>query len=130
MENRSNPKLKVGLLLHSLEQPSWVCRMTEVIQQSDYAEVRLVVSCQSAGEAPRSLPARAARSWRGLVENAYRYTEQRIFPHIPDASVPGDLRQILPKVPNVKASLRQATAAAALDPADVAQVRTTVWMSL
>jgi len=43
MPDMSKKKLRLGLLLDSYEVPSWIYLMLKKIQNSDYAEINLIV---------------------------------------------------------------------------------------
>jgi hypothetical protein len=98
------PRLKVGLLVDSFDQPAWVASLIDDITSSDVASVALVVRNAAPSEAPprRTLGARA-RQWirnRHLLLYAlYERIDARKFgePNDPLANV--DVAQRLDGVP-------------------------------
>ncbi len=69
------PKLRVGLMLDSLELEAWQLRMIEQIQQGDYAEICLLILNGSPAE-KRSFAKRLFSGWESRLFRLYVKTER------------------------------------------------------
>lgn len=69
------PKLRVGLMLDSLELEAWQVRMIEQIQQGDYAEICLLILNGSPAE-KRSFAKRLFSGWDSRLFRLYVKTER------------------------------------------------------
>jgi len=78
-------KLRIGLLLDEVELPAWAYRMVEIIKQSDYAEISLVVQNAVPCEQGRLTLAskivskmRSGRLWSEIIRKILSALEQCI----------------------------------------------------
>ena len=85
-------KLKVGLLINSKKIPAWAYRMIELIKESEYAEI--VVLIQNAEEPS---PNNFKKYWQKksyFLYNLYRNLDRKIFKISPDAFTRKDIRKV------------------------------------
>lgn len=101
-------KLRVGLLVDSLVLPRWVARVVREIQDSDVAEVSLVIQRQAPADVVRSanLVARVWRKRRQLLPALFNRLDARLFGVANDPFEPTDLSAELDAVPVVRLTPR------------------------
>ena len=110
-------KLKVGLLLDGIELAAWQRRMIEIIHQSSYAEISLIVQNTLPVEDHRStLTGKVAAKfasgqlWAATVRKVLTAVEKRLvdkFVHLPDASKRVDCTQLLAGIECIKVHPRR-----------------------
>lgn len=110
-------KLKVGLLLDETVLAAWQRRMIEIIQQSDYAEISLVVRNTNPVVGPqptfiRKVAAKltSGRLWSAIVRKILTIVERRLVDkpgHLPDASRKIDCAHIFAGIETLTVSPRR-----------------------
>ncbi len=98
-------KLRIGLLLDEMELPVWGYRMIEIIKQSDYAEISLVVqNTVPSEEGPLALSSkivskiRPGQLWSAVIRKILIALEQRVVNrrhHLPNAIETIDAKELL-----------------------------------
>ncbi len=112
-----NSKLKIGLLVDEMELSAWKYRMLEIIQQSDYAEITLIVqNSPPAEQRTQSVASRVATKfasgqlWNAIVRKVLTIGEQLLVDkpgQLPDASREIDSRQLLAGIEIIKVHPRR-----------------------
>ena len=123
-------KLRIGLLLSSVEVTAWVVRMVDRIQRSHYAEIVLLVidSTPQPGPAPR-WPVRLLRepraTWQQLMLRGTAALHQRVEarPELPDAFAPVDLSPLVPSAKRLEVRPERTQWSDRLSAADVQAIR-------
>lgn len=100
-ENYLNKKLRIGLLVDSFDMPNWVYAMLRKIQESDYAEIKLVVS-NAMPQVKKKLFSKIIDGWNYLLYIAYYELENKIIKLMPDAFEAKDAKTILADIPDIK----------------------------
>lgn len=110
-------KLKVGLLLDGMELAAWQRRMIEIIQQSSYAEISLIVHNTMPSESSRpTLTGKVAAKfasgqlWTAMLRKILATVERRLvdrFSFVPDASKRVDCTQLLKDIECIKVHPRR-----------------------
>jgi hypothetical protein len=115
-------KLRVGLLLDSLELAAWEARTVEKIVTSAYAELALVIV--TAPERRPDAPHRriVTRAVRALLCRAYAYWEAR-YPCEPDAFATRDVGDLVRDVPVLRARAEYGGVSPGWSPADLDCIR-------
>ncbi len=98
MSDEKTSKLRVGLLLNSMELPAWALGLARTIQQSSYARVELAV-VRKPPAAPPKRPLLARRPWEGLLYRVICAADDRRKPPTTDAFAPCDASELLSGVP-------------------------------
>ena len=98
-------KLKIGLLVDEMALSAWKYRMLEIIQQSDYAEITLIVQNSPPTEQRQQSVAGKVASkfasrqlWNAIIRKVLTIGEQLLVDkpgQLPDASREIDSRQLL-----------------------------------
>jgi hypothetical protein len=86
-------KLKIGLLLDDYTVPAWIYQMIHSIQNSDYAEVTLIV--RNLANFDEGWLKKLRRQYRHVFYKCYRILENLVFKPDPDAFELKDLRPFL-----------------------------------
>src|SRR5256885_9195871 len=113
MQNR---KLRIGLLLDGIEVAAWEHRMIEIIRQSDYAEISLIVQntlpaerrLTPAGQLARKI--RSGQFWTTVIRLALTTLERLLIGKpgsLPDASKQVDGKELLAGVDVIKVNPRR-----------------------
>ena len=92
------PKLRIGIMIDSLQVPAYFACAVRNILASGCATFELIVVNKIA-PAPRSLVSKLSHLWRGLIFGLYFRADKAIFSPQPNALEPVDVRSILPSVP-------------------------------
>ncbi len=110
-------KLRIGLLLDGTELAAWAYRMVQIIKQSDYAEISLIVQNTLPAEEPRLTLASkiastigAGRVWTTVIQLALTTLERRLIGKpgsLPDASKQVDGKELLAGVEVIKVNPRR-----------------------
>ena len=110
-------KLKIGLLVDEMELSAWKYRMLEIIQQSDYAEIALIVqNSPPAEQQPQSVAGKVATKfasgqlWSAIVRKVLTIGEKFLVDkpgQLPDASREIDSRQLLAGIEIIKVHPRR-----------------------
>ena len=110
-------KLKIGLLVDEMALSAWKYRMLEIIQQSDYAEITLIVqNSPPAEQRPQSVAGKVATKfasgqlWNAIVRKVLTIGEQLLVDkpgQLPDASREIDSRQLLAGIEIIKVHPRR-----------------------
>lgn len=100
----ANAPLRVGLLLNSVRQPAWVCRIVDDVIAAPHAELALVI--ENAGPTEET-DTRTSREKlrdhrRQLLYILYRKLDSRLFRPRPDAFATEDLTERLVGVPVIR----------------------------
>ncbi|MBI2825162.1 MAG: hypothetical protein HYX69_10790 [Planctomycetia bacterium] len=116
-------KLRVGLMVSSLETPAWAKVMLERIRASAYADIVLVVRDASPQRPRASLWRRLVAQRRHLLYAAYRRLDARLFPVRRDAFASCDLSALLADVPVMDAVPRRTRHSDYFSDDDLAAIR-------
>src|SRR5258705_2768782 len=110
-------KLRIGLLLDGTEIAAWAFRMIEIIRQSDYAEISLIVQNTLPAEKRRhslvnktTRALRSGRFWSAVIRKLLLSVERWLVNkpgHLPDASKPVDGTKLLAGVEVIKVNPRR-----------------------
>ncbi len=110
-------KLKIGLLVDEMALSAWKYRMLEIIQQSDYAEITLIVqNSPPAEQRQQSVAGKVASKfasgqlWNAIVRKVLTIGEQLLVDkpgQLPDASREIDSRQLLAGIEIIKVHPRR-----------------------
>ena len=110
-------KLKIGLLVDEMELSAWKYRMLEIIQQSDYAEIALIVQNSPPREQPQQSVAGKVASkfvsgklWNAIFHKMLTIGEKFLVDkpgQLPDASKEIDSRQLLAGIEIIKVHPRR-----------------------
>lgn len=110
-------KLRIGLLLDGADVAPWVYRMIEIIRQSGYAEISLVVqNTVPSEEGPLTLSSkivskiRSGRLWSAVIHKILIALEQCIVNrrrHLPNAVETIDAKELLAGVEVIKVNPRR-----------------------
>jgi hypothetical protein len=122
LDRAGSLRLRVGLLLDSLEGPAWQHRMIQKIVQSSCAELSSVLLLHIPRDATvtRGSPGMALRR---LLDRAYDYWERR-YPCDPDACTPTDLTPLLAGIPVAHAYRGRDESLPHFEPAQIAYLKT------
>jgi hypothetical protein len=85
-------RLRIGLLLDGTEIAAWAYRMVEIIQQSDYAQIALIVRNDAAAQEPPERADRAAG--RGFLAALEKFLVGKPG-QLPDAFARMDVRKLI-----------------------------------
>ena len=127
-DSPGRPRLKVGLLLDSFDQPAWVAALIDDITSSEVARVSLVVRNAAPHEAPpsRTFGARV-RQWvrnrRVLLYALYERMDARKFGEANDPLANVNVTDRLLGVPTIEVVPRQTKYSDYFDDADVQRIR-------
>ena len=110
-------KLKIGLLVDEMALSAWKYRMLEIIQQSDYAEITLIVqNSPPAEQRQQSVAGKVATKfatgqlWNALIRKVLTIGEKFLVDkpgQLPDASKEIDSRQLLAGIEIIKVHPRR-----------------------
>ena len=100
-------KIKVGLLMDSFAQPAWVYRMLSLIQQSEYAEISLVILNDAPPASHKGAVKKFTDNYDSLLFVGYRALENTLFKPQPNAFKNYDTNDLLSGIPVIKAIPRQ-----------------------
>ena len=123
------PKLRVGLLLNSLEFDAWAYRMVEIIRHSGYAEIVLIVLNTGPAEAAKKgLAARigSGRLWSGGIRRLLLALERFLVDRtseIPNAFARIDGTALLGGVETIRVHPRRTRYSDYIEGDDLAAVR-------
>jgi hypothetical protein len=99
-------KLRIGILIDSVQQPAWVRTMLERIAHSDHAELSLVV--QNEASRPRlGLLGKLRTHHRIFMYLLLERLEARLFRLEPDAFAMGSIEALIEGLPRIGVSPRQ-----------------------
>ena len=115
--------LRVGLLVDTLQLPAWVRQIIADIQASQYARIVLVVQKDGPRRAPASLAHRIWRSRSRLAYLAYRWIDDRVFRHSPDAFAGDDAAALLANAALMPVTVRETRFCDYVSEEDVARIR-------
>ncbi len=101
------PKIKIGLLIDSFDQPAWVHRMLSIIQGSDYAEISLVILNDAPAPPAKGVVKKFTDNYDSLLFVGYRILEDLLFKPQPDAFKNCDTTDLLNRIPLIKVIPRQ-----------------------
>lgn len=90
-------KLKIGLLVESMEIPNWVYHMLERIKRENYAEISLIIR-RNSPESSKPKGSKLSRIWqkRSLIGYVlHRKLEEKLFKVSPDAFEFKNLEEIV-----------------------------------
>ncbi len=123
MSESSVRKLRIGLLVDSLQQPAWVAKMLDLIARSDYAEICLIVQ----NATPISVQgSRFRRLWRTRANLLFRVFEklERSFLNLEhDAFVPTSISIFLNHSLVERVTPRQTKFSDYVEPRDLTKLR-------
>jgi hypothetical protein len=100
-------KLKIGLLLDSLQQPAWVRRMLQRIAISDYAEISLIVLNSPVAKKRKGFLTRVLENRSFLFYTVFEKFEKRFTSCEPDAFASEDVGSLVASVPMLKVTPRR-----------------------
>ena len=110
-------KLRIGLLLNGTELAAWAYRMIEIIKDSDYAEISLIVeNTLPAGKRRLTLVSqiaskiRSGQFWTTVIRLIVTALERRLIGkpgHLPNASKPVDGKGVLAGIEVIKVHPRR-----------------------
>jgi hypothetical protein len=115
-------KLRLGILLDSYQVPAWAYAMLERIQQSDYAEIALLVINDTPAR-PKSIVSSLRNNHQHLLYIAYHKLDERLFRPKPDAFADRDLRDFLANVPCLRTLPRRTARSDRFTPEDVGRIK-------
>lgn len=101
-------KLRVGLLIDQNNVPLWVCKMIQLIIESDHSEISLIIKNKSR-PVHRSFHKRLYRSFRYLLFALYVRIDRKFFKLYPNAFENCDLSNLIGSVETIEV-LPQSTA--------------------
>jgi hypothetical protein len=118
-------KLRIGLLMDSLNVPAWTCALIENVLRLNCARVVLVVLNDGESRRPRqeSWLSRQIQARKTLLYNLYWLMEERLFKCSPDASEPKDVSVLLAGIPLIKVRPRRTSHSDYFEDRDVEAVR-------
>jgi len=125
-------KLRVGLLLDGTEVAAWACRMIEVIRQSDYAGISLVVQVNGAPREPSSPvsgmadPVSSPAPWSAAVRKLLAATERFLVGkpgQLPNAFAGVDVKELTTGIDVVKMRPRRHQGSDLIEGDDLAHIR-------
>lgn len=117
-------KLKIGVLLDSENIPAWAFSMLKKIQQSDYAEITLVVVNGAFNpSSSQSYFGRILKNWQKFLYKAYIEFESTLFKHRPNAFELKDASPLLADVPRVVVQPRQTQFSDYIEGSDLDSIR-------
>ncbi len=90
-EDSLNKKLRIGLFMDSFDVPHWAYVMLKKIQESDYAEIKLIV-----------FNSRITSNWDNLLYLTFCNLENKVFKSTPDAFEIKNAKSVLADVPHMK----------------------------
>jgi len=104
MEIVKKEKLRVGLLVDGFSAPAWVYSMIEKINNSNYAEIVLIVKKKPSNQQKESFATRLLKNFRHIAYIVYRKLEDKIFKPSPFAFTKMDLGKLVSQVPVLEVS--------------------------
>ena len=93
--------------MDSFAQPAWVCRMLSLIQQSEYAEISLVILNDAPPAPHKGAVKKFTDNYDSLLFVGYRALENKLFKPQPNAFKNQDTNNLLNGIPVIKAIPRQ-----------------------
>jgi hypothetical protein len=114
-------KLRIGLLMDTLVVPAWAYRMLEILAQSDYAEIKLVVLNQPA-RVKKSFGERLNNKLSYFLYESYRQIDKKRFKARQDAFEKMDAGTLLAGIPVVKVKPRQTRFSDYIEDSDIAEI--------
>lgn len=115
--------LRVGLLIDSLRQPTWVRTIVEDIQRSGFARVELIVENDDVDRPERGALRRVLKNRRRLAYVLYTRLDERLFRKQPDAFTEGSIEDLLVDVPRRRVTPVKKRFSDYFTDADVAAIR-------
>jgi hypothetical protein len=101
VEALSRAPLRVGILIDQYVQPSWIARIIDDIQKSDFAHVTLVIRNSTKPAPPPPFLKKLARWSKAGLYSTYTALDEKWFRIQPDPFEPVDLSATLEHVPSV-----------------------------
>ena len=115
----TSSKIRVGLLVDSLEAPAWHQLMLSKVQSSNFAEVVLIV-INNAASARRN---RKSPSLAYLLHTLYGMIDARLWRTSPDAFATRDLGGLLAGVPIITVNPKQTKFSDYIEDADIERIK-------
>ena len=106
MQDLNKKKLQLGILLNSYEVPSWIYTMLKKIQQSEYAEINLIIQNDSAYQKNR-LESRIKTDLEFMLYRFYKKLDEKYFPSNPNPFETKNIKKILGNLESLKISDRK-----------------------
>jgi hypothetical protein len=104
----ASPKLRIGLLVDSCIQPSWVYKVIKDIRDSGYAEIVLTVKNRAKSlHKGRSALRTVLENRRHILRKLYTEIDRRLFASDPDPFEPVDITSLLGSAPTLEITPRQ-----------------------
>jgi hypothetical protein len=129
----NNPKLRVGFLLDTWEVPAWAAEMLRQIQTSHYAEICLVVTCDSLETQPqprRSVWTRVKTNRDRLLELVVRRAADSVYrlfidrvQTLPSAETRESVQDLLRDVPHIEVKPLRKQWSDYIEPPDLASIQ-------
>jgi len=116
-------KIKVGLLMDSFMVPNWVHKLIERINDSNYAEVLLVVVNTAPSNQAHSRTWNIANNFDELLFSAYKKLENKIHPLPNDAFKLTDASKLLNTVPVLQATPIQKRFSDTFEASDIEKIK-------
>ena len=123
MTTSTRPPLRIGLLVSSMHQPAWVCRIVREVAASDYARIAVVIENALPDADFRSAAEKIREHRNELLYILYRKIDDRLFRPSPDAFATADIRQWIPDVPVLRVNPIQKRFSDYFTPEDLAAIR-------
>ena len=105
MEFNRKEKLRIGLLINRSIVDDWFFLMISKINNSDYAEIVLVVEKETPDIGGKSLFKKIKENYHLLAHITYRKLENLIFVPQPFAFAKKNLQKLIPQVPVLKVNV-------------------------
>jgi hypothetical protein len=99
--SKNNEKIRIGIMLNGYLLEAWKYKMLEVIRNSDYASIDLVILNKGLDDKTTYLD-KILRNRKKLFYNAYIKLENQIFQLNPDAFALKDAKKIVENVPVIE----------------------------
>jgi hypothetical protein len=115
-------KIRVGVILESLEPPMWVRSIIESIRESEFASLELLVVAERGERLPRALAGRFREYWRSESRSLYAALDRRKTLR-PDAFEKSNIDDLSRGVASMRLVLVPGEPANSVSEADVAALR-------
>jgi hypothetical protein len=91
----THPKLRLGILLDSLDTPAWIHAILQRLAEGDFAEISLTVLNEEAGEA-------TSGDWTTFVYSVFHRWDERFFGKSPNPCALQNAGDLLTDVPMIR----------------------------
>ncbi|MGN6569256.1 MAG: glucosamine inositolphosphorylceramide transferase family protein [Flavipsychrobacter sp.] len=115
-------RIKVGLLMDSLTVPNWICKLIEKINESNYAEVSLIVMNTANNQASSRLN-KVVNNFNEVFFAAYKKLENKVHPIANDAFYLKDVSSLLRTTPTVSVKPIQKKFSDTIIPDDIEKIK-------